>query len=115
MRQQHTLLIDFIPYAFDIINFRQIIIYDAAKSILGKLDNSPQQTGFDSSELKYAQFDKHFWVEVTIKNNDVIFRRVSSRRRITPTLVSQWINERVDAINSIGCEILHSEYREGYI
>jgi len=107
--------IGLVPYDVKNIDFHTLIIKDAVASVLGKLNNDPNITGFESSELKYAQFDKNFWAQVTIDGNDVVFKRVSSRRRITVNIIVKWLGEYFDAIESIGCEVLHSEYREGMI
>jgi hypothetical protein len=111
----HRIFIDLAPYNVENIDFHTLIIKDATGSVLGKLNNDPKITRFDSAELKYAQFDKNFWAQVTIDGNDVVFKRVSSRRRITVNTIVKWLGEYFDAIESIGCEVLHSEYREGMI
>lgn len=107
--------IDLVPYDIENINFHTLVIKDASRSVLGKLNNDPDVTGFNSGELQYAQFDKDFWAQVSIEGNDVVFKRVSSRRRITVITIVKWLDRYFDAIESIGCEVLHSDYRKGMV
>ena len=115
--QKSRIHIDLAPYEVSITGYSKIVIEDSINSILGKLDNNPEVTGFDSRELQFTEIIDNLWVKVSVKDNDVIFERVYGRKRLTIERFQQWLIDNWDAIDSIGCEMLKSNksYQVKYI
>ena len=115
--QKSRIHIDLAPYEVSITGYCKIVIEDSINSILGKLDNNPEVTGFDSRKLQFAEFEENLWVKVSVKGDDVIFERVYGRKRLTLTRFQQWLIDNWSRIESIGCEMLVSNesYQVKYI
>lgn len=106
--QKSRIHIDLVPYDVSITGYSKIVIEDSINSILGKLDNNPEVTGFDSRDLQFAVIVEGLWVKVSVKGNDVVFERVYGRKRLTLERLQQFLIDNWDRIESIGCEMLRS-------
>lgn len=118
MKTQKSLIhIDLAPYYISIKGYGKIVIEDSINSILGKLNNNPEVTGFDSKDLQFTEIVNGLWAKVSIKDNDVVFERVYGRKRLTIERLQQWLIDNWDKIESIGCEMLTSNksYQVKYI
>lgn len=115
--QKSRIHIDLVPYDVSITGYSKIVIEDSINSILGKLDNNPEVTGFDSRELQFTEIIDDLWVKVSVKDNNVVFERVYGRKRLTMERFQQWLVDNWDRIESIGCEMLTSNksYQVKYI
>lgn len=109
--------IDLAPYDVSITGYKKIVIEDSIESILGKLNNNPEVTGFNSRNLQFTEIVEDLWVRVFVEDSNVIFERVYGRKRLTLDRVRDWLIANWDRIESIGCETLVSNkfYKLKYI
>ena len=106
---QHKITIELVPYDVEVTGQKTAIIKDSIGSILGKLNNNPEVTNFDSSNLKFAQIIEGLWVNVSVVDNDVVFEKVEGRKRLSFDRLYTWIADNFDRIDSIGCETLETK------